>query len=457
MSDQERIFLTHLTIQNVKRVSYASWDLRPGLLRLTSGGKNRQGKSSTLQAIRMLFQGAGAVPDVARNKDADPDDRSFVRGCLSNGWTIQRHVTEKGSYLKVVGPDGLQGKQSHINKWRGQSSADPMGFYALSEIEQADRLLSLANDPQLKEKLEANAAKEQELRDARTPLISEQRRLRGAEEPQGERPEPIDVSAEMKRLDELQEEADAQEAIRESIRLHGQKVVQLEGNTTDLGHSIDEAKAEIKRLQGLIAKWEDKQTDLQAEIEDHQRQKQKAEAELDSRPDVSSEADQVRARIRQADAVQRQLEPWREYERAQKRLQEVEQAKKEHDRAIQEAQEERQAILAEASFPIEGLDLTPEGTLLMNGVPLSQASDREKVQIALHAAIYDNPKLGVILHDEGSDIDAEGLEEINQFCLDNDLQLILCRIGLEGPGELEIIDGQGSGELSRDEEEGDDE
>lgn len=439
--------ITRLEIRNFKRVRAGQWELRPGLNRLTSGEKNRQGKTSILHAIRTLFEGAGAVPPVPVNTEADlSEDESFVRAWLKQGWSIERRFTEKGTYLYVTGPDG-QGRKAPqriidnwTNRWGRETGNDggfdPLTFYALKPENQAEILLSLSSDPELKRKLDENAEREQRIYEERTPRISEKRRLAAVKEPAGERPDPIDVSGEMKVLGKLQrEQRERQDAERGLRRLEDERRQNLEAQA--------KARSRVRQLEEAL---ESAREEVESSVE---RGEQIAEAiagqsrALEDATDPAARIAEVTDRIERADQVQKALEPWREWERAQEKLAEETEAVERLTEELREVRKERTDLIANAEFPIEGLDFTPEGEVRLNGLPLEQASGRERIELAVMAAMESNPGLGVILIDEGNDLDQDALDWLHEMALENGLQPIVARLGLEGPGELEVVDGWG--------------
>jgi len=143
------------------------------------------------------------------------------------------------------------------------------------------------------------------------------------------------------------------------------------------------------------------------------------------------------------DALQQTAHAWQDWDRDHKLLQDATAAVKRHNDRLKEVGKQRDALLADAEIPVEGVGFTEDGLATLNGHPLSQASGREKIVVAMQAAVAKDPQLRTILIDEGNNVDEEGLQEIAELATRFDLQPILCRLGLEGAGELEVVDGWG--------------
>jgi hypothetical protein len=438
MSDApDGIHLTRLEVLNFQKVRVAVFDdLKPGLNSVTSGGKNRQGKTSTLTAIRALFEGAGAVPPEARNSDAPEGAETVVRGYLSNGFTIRRKVTAKGTYLAAANEEGLQAKQATIDGWRSGVGMDVMGLYALRDREILDAVVKLSSEPDLLDRLAEIDQKRKDLYDERTPHISDERRLRGIPKPEGEKPEVPDTKADLALLDALDQRQNAYLDLKRDVSSARESVFSLNRHAKEAEGRVERLRRELEEAESALVAAEGR---LDVAVQDQQ----KAEKALADAEDPTPEIHATRLRISEAEAARTALYPWAKWEEAQAQLEHSIEEKARLTAAMDALTAEREALLASASFPVEGLGIDSEGNLLLNGHPLSQASGRERVVFATRVAEAANPKLRIVLHDEGSDIDADGLAELHHFCLDRKLQLFLCRLGLEGPGELEIVDGMG--------------
>ena len=107
------VTITGLEIENVKRI--AAVTLTPSPTGLTViGGDNRQGKTSILDAIMATLGGEKFTPSGAVKDGADKGQATVT---LSNGMTVTRTFTGKGSYLKVSDPAGGRGGQMLLNEF----------------------------------------------------------------------------------------------------------------------------------------------------------------------------------------------------------------------------------------------------------------------------------------------------------------------------------------------------
>lgn len=450
MSDDTKdpIRLTRLDVRNFKKIRAASMVIQPGLNRITSGGENGQGKSSLVEALLQLFLGAGAVPENPINDETtDEEKKAQVKGWLSNGWTIEVTITPKGRYLYVRGPDGLKGNQGTINRWVSKTALQLGRFWDLSDEERTETLLSLSPQEDLLERLKENAEIHQDLYEKRTPHLSEVGRLRKVlkKKPEGEKPEPVDTSEVVQKLRTLREEQKEREELRAehnryraAVKGLVEKVAGVQDEIAELERKLEEKRAKAKELKQRIASGKGHVKELREKF--------------DSLPDHTEEIAKAEESLESAQEVQEALEPWREWERAKVSIEKEEAAAAELTEAMKEVEAERREILAGADLPVDNLSVDPDGSLLLNGRPLSAASGAERTTLEIQAAIAENPQLRLVVCDEADGVGKTRREEIAEIATRFNLDVILVQIGLDGPGELEILDGVGSN-VPEDEEE----
>jgi hypothetical protein len=89
---------------------------------------------------------------------------------------------------------------------------------------------------------------------------------------------------------------------------------------------------------------------------------------------------------------------------------------------IQNCDEEREATLKAAKFPVPGLSFGENGVLL-DGLPFSQAGDAEQIRVSVAIAAALNPKIRVMLIHDGSLIGTRKMELIRQLAEEHNLQV----------------------------------
>lgn len=422
------ITVTSVEGESFRRLRFARAELVPGkgLVRVT--GKNGSGKTTFLRMIREALGGAGEVLPESVHEGSE-DGTGEIRLTLSNGFSVRRRYTESNpkGYLTVEGPDGGKHGQAKLTEWVGPLSFDVLTLFGLPPERQRDVLLASGADPELPGKLDALRQKRRELYDERTPWISQQRRARQVPKPDGDRPEPIDVSAELKRMGELQKaERERGDAARE-VRTTRDQIGSVEGRIEALTEQIAKLMEERDRL-----------ADRKKRMASYLKECEEALAGL---PDPSGEMEEVRERIDQADRIHAALRPWEQWDQAQEELDEAEMERYRLTAEMEALAEKEAELIREAGIPVEGIGFADDGDPLLHGRPLEVASGAEKIQMAVAVAMAANPDLRICLLDEANDIDLEGLEELDRLAKEHDFQIFAARLGLEGPGEIVIEDG----------------
>lgn len=428
------IYITRVRAEMLHRLTFAEVELDAGgnLIRVT--GDNGSGKSSFLRIIREVMGGAGEVLPVAVNEESE-DGTGFGLVELSNGYTITRTFSEaapKGR-LAVVGPDGGKHGQAKLDGWMGENhDFDLLAYYGLKPERQAEILIGLSKDPGLGKKLDRSRQRYAELKAERTPHISEQQRCWRTEEPEGERPEPVDVSGEMARLGELQAaEVERGAMARElhsaeaALRNNGDRQLDQSTLITLLVKQLADAEADLVNLQAFRLGLEEFSGDA-------------AEA-LSRSPSVRDAIQAVQERVSQADAVNTSLEPWKEYDRAQASLKEATEEVDGISAQMEALRETDRKLVSEAGIPVEGVTLSPGGEPLLNGRPLEVASGGERIRMAMDVAVAADPDLRVILIDEGNNLGLKMMREVADEAKARGFQTFVCR--LEGEGDVQVKDG----------------
>jgi DNA repair exonuclease SbcCD ATPase subunit len=426
---EDPIRIVGVDVENFHRIRAAHIELDPaaGLVRVT--GKNRAGKTSLLRSIAAALGGQGEILPAAVHTDAE-DGTGRVTLRLENGYSVERRFTAASpkGYLTVVGPDGGRHQQTKLGEWLGERSFHPLALFQLRPAQLREVFLSLGTDPELGAKLDAVRAEAAKVEEERRPWNSAKQRAERTQRPAGARPEPVDVAGEMARLRDLRAVEMERRGASDHLRHTGQRAQAC-------GRRMDEIVAEIAMLQEEEARVAAERASLRDSAAE-------AEAKLATTPDPSAEIAAVEARIGQAEAVTRSLEPWREYERAQAEAAEAAEEARALTRQLEKLRAQEASMLAGAGIPVEGLTFGDDGAPLLNGLPLEVASGAERVELAVAVAIADDPALRVCLVDEANDMDLEMLAALEAKAREHGFQVWVCRIGLEGAGEIVVEDGE---------------
>ena len=154
--------ITQFEAENVKRIKALT--LTPAPTGLTViGGRNNQGKTSSLDAILWALGGDRYRPSQAQREGSLLPPR--LRLELSNGIIVER--SGKNSSLKVTDASGRRAGQQLLNSFVEQLALDMPRFMQAPAREKADTLLQLIG---LKDQVTALERQEKELYDQRLAI-----------------------------------------------------------------------------------------------------------------------------------------------------------------------------------------------------------------------------------------------------------------------------------------------
>lgn len=474
---KESVTIAAVEVSNFRRLRVAHVEYVPGIGLVRVTGANSSGKTSLLKAIAGALGGAEEVHAGSLQEGAE-EGRVMLR--LTNGYTIERKPTAANpkGHLTIKGPDGGRHTQAKLDEWLGPRSFDPLAFFSLAPERQRDALFAIGTDPELGGKLERSRADQKKAYDRRTPVISRQQELRKVikAKPDGARPEPVDTSAEMGRLRELQgQERKRQDGLRAHERARETAAAgardalkkvefQMRGVQEDLTRNDEAQLATSNR----IAELRREMVAAEAQLEELKKRHGRSVADFDALAeklrvlpeeeeaadavpvpdlpaDVSEEMEAVQQKLSLASLVERAIEPWRRWESATAELKALDEQEENLTTELGSLRRRESELLEKAGIPIAGLSFSEKGEPLLNGRPLALASGRERIDFAVQVALAADPDLRVCLVDEANDLDLDALEQLDALARAHAFQVWVVRIGLEGPGEITVEDGEAIG------------
>jgi predicted ATP-dependent endonuclease of OLD family len=413
--------IIRLNVNNFKRIKAV--EIEPGGATVVQiRGKNKQGKSSCLDAIAAALGGERLCPKVPVRRGTDG---AVVRVELDEDLVVERRWTADGdSSLRVMTKEGLQftKPQRRLDDLIGRLSFDPLAFIDLPPKEQAETLRRLAGVDF--SELDARRQLRYEARtDANRQVL--QLRSRLAALPAVEAPdEPVnsaELLAEQERRSEVRSLNDRKrlelDDVRAKFRRVGDEVAHLRGMIEEAQRQL--AKAEARREELRVAG-----AALKAEVEQL----------------VDPDLQEIPAKVREVEAVNERVRANKARAELARDLEQAEIEAKELDDEIASIDEQKAAQLAQVKFPVSGLTFTAEGVLL-DGLPFEQAAQSEQLRISVAIGSALNPKLRAMLVRDGSRLDQDSLALLKEEAARFDLQVWLEQVGKDGEG-IVIEDGQ---------------
>ena len=206
----------------------------------------------------------------------------------------------------------------------------------------------------------------------------------------------------------------------------------IQSEREGLKSTIERLKAEIKSAEDRIAKLGDTFTDKTAVIEANYTA---AIAKLDADIGVADKyADEEVAdvsglteEINTAEAMKKHLNEYQRMRSMQTEIDELQADSDELTRKIEIARELPGEILKTATIPIEGLTVV-DGIPLIKGLPISNLSDGELLDLCVEVSISKPGQLQIILIDGAERLDSDSRDKLYKKCKDKGLQIIATRV-----------------------------
>ena len=220
--------------------------------------------------------------------------------------------------------------------------------------------------------------------------------------------------------------------------LEGEKAVgisavdrEIEQERQGLKSTIERLKAEIKaaedNLSGLDSRRADKIATVEAKYNEAVAVLQKNMGVADEY--VNREPEDVTvlsAEINEADAMRAHLNEYKRMRDMQAELDGLVAESEELTRKIDLARELPATILEQATLPIEGLTVE-NGIPLINGLPISNLSDGELLELCVDISVSKPGQLQIILIDGAEKLDSESRKKLYDRCKEKGLQVIATR------------------------------
>lgn len=406
-------------------------------------GKNKQGKTSILKAIKAAFDGK-----VDESVIREGEGKAEIMVELDD-LNVRRTITEKGAYLDVSNKEGFKvpAPQKYLDGILGTFSFNPVQFFDLKPIDRKKYLLNaikltitqdelavftgekLAGIDYDKHALEVVEDARKWYYDRRTAANSEvSKKRKTLDELAASIPEGFDPkSVSEEHIKELQKAISEDEKVQIKQQEHEKFLVGLQRQEKEI-------LAEISTMEASLKAKKDKLAETQKEIA----------AAAEFHYDVSDPTT-----IEVAKETLAKLEGQRELVFTCKRVEELRgefsvanaEAEKLDVVVAKLTKEVPQTLIAKAKLPVEGLTVTEED-ILVGGKSLDNLSSSEQLKFALNIVRKLNETFKVICIDGIETLDKENFEVFLKEIESDDYQYFVTRVDGDAKGGIVIEDGE---------------
>lgn len=219
------------------------------------------------------------------------------------------------------------------------------------------------------------------------------------------------------------------EATREMEISSAEKAIAVEKD--NLNSTIVRLKAEIKACKDKLLTIDDK---LQDKVKIANSNYDVAKAKLDSDIGVAEQfislpitpVDDLQNEINEAEKMMKHLNEYFRMTSMQSEIAELKEVSEAYTEKIELARELPGEILETATLPVERLTVK-DGIPLINGLPISNRSDGELLELCVDIAIHNPSGLQIILIDGAEKLDDISRKKLYEKCKDKGLQFIATR------------------------------
>ncbi|WP_176473324.1 AAA family ATPase [Niallia circulans] len=412
------IKISKLEIENIKRVKAVKIEPTANGITIV-GGKNKQGKTSVLDAIAWGLGGNKYRPSKAEREGSVIPP--YLHIVLSNGLIVERKG--KNSELKVIDPNGQKAGQQLLNSFVEELAIDLPKFMNSTSKEKANILLRIIGVGNQLFELER---KEQELYNQRRTIgqIADQKSKFAKEQPYfPDAPkELISASDLIKQQQEIlarngenQRKRQNLEKIQAQYAYKGQEVERLR-------QQLQEAEAAYMALGNDLAIAQKDALDL---------------------VDESTEA--LEANIQQIDEINRKVRANLDKDKAETDASDYRAQYDKLSSVIEEVRKQKTELLASADLPLEGLSVE-EGELIYQGQKWDNMSGADQLRVSTAIVRKLKPNCGFILLDKLEQMDMDTLNEFGQWLEQEGLQAIATRVSTGEECSIIIEDGYVAGQ-----------
>ena len=413
--------INRLEIENVKRIHAAVVEpSRNGLTII--GGKNRQGKTSVLDAIAWALGGKKYQPSQAVNADSAIPPRLKV--IMDNGLVVERKG--KNSDLKVTDPTGRKGGQQLLDEFVEELAINLPKFMEASGKDKASTLLQIIGVGQQLAELEQRekALYQERLYVGRT---ADQKEKFAKEQPYYP--------------DAPQDLVSPSELIRQQ-----QDILARNGEKARIRANADEAERKAAAAEQALSLAYGAAADAQKRLDEAKAAYNKAMEEKEIAFSSAAETGEDESTAELEDNISRIEEINIKVRANLNKIQADEDAKEYRDQytmlsqQIEAVRKEKTALLDNADLPLPGLSVM-DGELIYNGQKWDNMSGAEQMIVSTSIVRRLNPRCGFVLLDKLEAMDLDTLAEFGAWLEQEGLQAIATRVSTGDECSVIITDG----------------
>lgn len=438
MLNLDNLTIVELTAENVKKLVAVQIKPDGSLVQIT--GRNGQGKTSVLDCIWWALEGAKHIQAEPIRKGAKEARIRLDLGVIKVTRTFRRPKDETGqitTFMSIENEDGAKfpKPQMILDQLFGALTFDPMAFLREEPKKQLTILRGFVSDVDFDAidcANKADLAKRTEVnRDAKMARAQ----AAGIVVPMDKPVEPVDEEALIRELEDAGEIGAGIERERASREAVMRDLVNMR---LDVQRAHNRAHAIREKARTMIEEAE-REEHYVSETEAVIKSEEDRVAALPALREPVDTSD-VRRRLAEAKEVNRIVTLRAQRAAIEERALALEAQADTLTEAINDRRAQVTEAIAKAQMPVPGMSFGDD-MVLLNDLPLNQASDAEQLRTAVAVAMAMNPKLRVIRIRDGSLLDPDGLKLLAEMAQERGYQIWIERVDTSGKAGFVIEDG----------------
>ena len=402
-----------LELENVKRIKAVKIEpTKDGLTII--GGKNKQGKTSVLDAIAWALGGEAFRPSKPqREGSVIPPNLKIT---LSNGIIVERKG--KNSSLKVTDPSGKKAGQALLNEFINTLALNLPKFMNSSNKEKATTLLNIIG---VGDQLAQYEKQESELYNSRLAIgrIADQKAKY--------------VKEMVSYPDAPKEMISPSELIRQQ-----QEILARNGENQRKREKVGKYRYQVDTLTQELDNLKKQTAAKQAELD--QATQNLSIATMDATDLVDESTEELEKNIQDIEIINAKVRANFDKEKADDEAKQYQSQYTELTNRLNDVRKAKMDLLNHADLPLQGLSVD-DGELTYNGQKWDNMSGSEQLKVSTAIVRKLNPECEFVLLDKLEQMDLDTLNEFNEWLETQGLQVIATRVSTGDECSVIIEDG----------------
>jgi DNA repair exonuclease SbcCD ATPase subunit len=430
-----------LSISGIRKLKAVEmkFEEKGGLIQIK--GKNRQGKTSVLDALEILLRGTSYLE---KDMITHGEDRAEIIAEIGE-YRVKRVITGKSNRIEITNKDGLKvasKPQAFLDKLVNSLTFDPRPFLNKTPDQKLKFMMDLFNIDFSKE--------DEEIRDKESERLFIGRTIK-KEIPVVAKEQEIDTKALVARESEINRhnnelhknyESTKTETVKavykfnaEQEKIHDDKITKKD----DLEKMEADRNRLIEELARLDSEMENCVETLKSMPDAEPEKKLEEEIEKIKKPDyIETELEEIAVKLKDAEETNRKAKVYQEYLKV---IKDEETKKANYDKLteqIKTIRESKKKKLTEIKIPVEGLEIREDG-IYHNNIFSENWSESEGLKLSSQLCVSMDPKLRAVFIDKAESYDNKSLKDLEEWAVNNDIQAFLTIVSDDQPDDEEGV------------------